>query len=86
MKMLSLAAFGAAFLLVSCATYDETARTVADIGARVADRELEAAEWVLCKKGTVGAVTRRYGVSGPKANAWNTLCGGSTAKIVRGPE
>lgn len=84
MKTLFLAAT-AVILLSGCAQYDETKRTIADVGARAADRTLEAGEWVVCKKATVGAIQRRYGVSGEKADAWNRLCAGSTAKIVRGP-
>lgn len=47
---------------------------VSEFGAKAADAELENVEFFLCRGVSIGAWSRRYGVSSRKAEAWRTIC------------
>lgn len=64
------------FTISGCAEYDALSTGVAVTGAQAADRALSAAEWEMCRAGSVGAVVRRYGQSQEMWSGWNQICFG----------
>jgi hypothetical protein len=57
-----------------CAQYGAITGAVRTTGAEIADKELDAAVYVLCRGITVGAWVRRFGNNEEAANAWKVLC------------
>jgi hypothetical protein len=64
----------AAILMSGCAQYGAVTGAIRTNGAEVADKEMEAAVYVLCKGVTVGAWVRRFGTNQASADAWKVLC------------
>jgi hypothetical protein len=64
----------AAILMSGCAQYGAVTGAIRTNGAEVADKEMDAAVYILCKGVTVGAWMRRFGSNDASANAWKTLC------------
>lgn len=66
-----------ALLLSGCGLtpQGQAVRTAIDeYGQKIADAELENAEFLLCRAISVGAFARRYGKDQKKVEAWKTLC------------
>lgn len=61
-------------LLPGCASYNAVTGIVRGQGAEVADKEMDASLFLLCKGITVGAWMRRFGDSQHLADAWGVLC------------
>lgn len=61
-------------LLSGCAQYTAFTGIVRTEGAIIADKEMDAALFFLCKGATVGAWVRRFGDSKQSAEAWSVLC------------
>ena len=61
-------------LLSGCAQYTAFTGIVRTEAALVADKEMDAAIFLLCRGVTIGAWVRRFGESQPSADAWGVLC------------
>jgi uncharacterized protein YceK len=61
-------------LLAGCSSWNTMQSAASIQGAKVADEELETAEWGVCMAPTVGAWQRRYGNAPTKAEGWAKLC------------
>ena len=78
----SIAAF---VFLASCETVD-TARGVVKLkGAKLADDVLLDAEWLICKKASIGSIKRKYGQTVDRANTYNDFCDGDGDSDVVAP-
>jgi hypothetical protein len=60
--------------LTGCAQYGAVTGAIRVNGAEVADKELDAAVYILCRGITVGAWVRRFGNNTEAAAAWKTIC------------
>lgn len=72
MKLISLALASA--LLSGCVAIPEFQAAVAVKGAAVEDNLLKSAIWVMCDKGSSGAIRRRFKTTKEKA-AREVICG-----------
>lgn len=61
-------------LLQGCASYTAFTGIVRTEGALVADKQMEATLFFLCKGVTVGAWVRRFGENKQSAEAWSVMC------------
>lgn len=72
--------FSAIVLLVALTGCSNTAqfiagqRLIVDEAAKIADQNLAAATFSMCRAITVGAWIRAYGSDAAKAEAWRALC------------
>ena len=70
-------------LLQGCASYTAFTGIVRTEGAIIADKEMDAAVFFLCKGSTIGAWVRRFGGNKQSADAWGVICADkSTAPSV----
>lgn len=65
-------------LLSGCASYNGFAGLVQTQGADVADKQMDAAIFLICRGVTIGAWVRRFGESQTSAEAWGVLCASKT--------
>jgi hypothetical protein len=65
--------------LSGCAQYGALTGVINTQGANAADRQLDAAVFVLCRGITVGAWVRRFGNNEEASAAWKTLCADATS-------
>lgn len=61
-------------LLSGCAQYTAGSAAALDLGATVNDEALIAAEIVICRAASVGAVERRFMRSQEDWETWNRMC------------
>ena len=64
--------------LSGCASYNAATGIVRTQGAAVADKEMDAAIFLLCRGVTIGAWVRRFGENQTSAEAWGVLCASKT--------
>lgn len=74
-----------ALLLSSCATLDTARDVVKQKGAQASDALLLDAEWLVCKKSSIGAVKRRYGMTIETAETYRQFCDGDGKANVIAP-